>query len=174
VTVVARGLIAVSPDRSGRFTEHNANGFVVPRAIENQFLLARTWTPWKRVGSLVGAFKPDFSDAFAIGTEGTFFAPVGASTLFLAVNDVAGGYNDNSGQGFVANVVATDPVVFPTRLSLPANPTSGRPGLPEAAANLPRLNLELFRVDQARKIVEPVGYVAYAVYGTHGRNGGDR
>jgi hypothetical protein len=171
ITIVARGLIAVMPDPSGTLVSaasHNANGFIVPRLVEERFLLSRVWTPWQHVGSLIAAFKPDFSDSFVVGTEGTFFVPPDASKLYLAVNDIAGGYGDNSGQGFDVNVVATPPVTLPTKLSWPANPQLGLPGLPQPAANLPLLTIDVLRVDQAQKAVQPIGYVAYAVYATHG------
>lgn len=168
VTVVAHdGVISVSgPNETAvNFGSHNANGFAQPAFKGKTFLLAsRAFEPWVRTGALIGAFKADFSDSFFIGTANTFFAPPGAATLFLAVNDVAGQYGDNSGPGFDVNVIATPPPTLPTKLSQPANPKLGLPAIAEPAANLPMLVMDLVKVDPVKNVAIPVGYVAYAIY----------
>ncbi|HKE32365.1 MAG TPA: hypothetical protein VKD65_11620 [Candidatus Angelobacter sp.] len=175
VTVVARGQIAVfgQSDTGAAGQLHNANGFAARELDGQHFLLSsRVFPPWLFTGALIGAFKPDFSDSFFIGTEGTVFAPPEATTLFLAVNDVAGQFGDNSGAGFDLNVVATPPTVLPTKLSWPANPKLGLPAFPQPAANLPMLVIDFARVDAANKAIIPIGYVAYGVYDAHDGKGG--
>jgi hypothetical protein len=178
VTVVARGSIGVPlpeiplPKQDTAVAVlvqmHNANGFAAPQLDGGKFLLAsKERMPWQVTGALIGAFKPDFSDSFFIGTEGTFYATPGATKFYLAVNDVAGAYGDNTGAGFDVNVVATPPTSLPTTLSWPANPKLGLPALPPPAANLPLVAIDLFRVDQKRQALEPQGNVAYAIYATH-------
>jgi len=168
VTVVAHdGVISVSGanEIGVNFGSHNANGFAQPAFKGKTFLLAsREMEPWVRTGALIGAFKADFSDSFFIGTANTFFAPPGAATLFLAVNDVAGQYGDNSGPGFDVNVIATPPPSLPTKLSQPANPKLGLPAIAQPAANLPMLVMDLVKVDPVKQVAVPVGYVAYAIY----------
>ena len=171
MTVVARGSIGIvaNPDINRGLAQHNANGFVArPFESSKMLLTSRVTAPWTVTGALIGSFSPDFSDSFFIGTEGTFFAPPDASTLYLAVNDVAGQYADNVGSGFDVNVVATPPTILPTKLSWPANPKLGVPAIPQPAANLPLLNIDLAKVDNEQKAATPVGYVGYAVYDAHG------
>jgi hypothetical protein len=175
VTVVARGMIGAlsnQDDAGGNVQMHNANGFSARQLDGSKFLLSsKAFAPWQMTGALIGAFTPDFSDSFFIGTENTFYAKPGATTLYLAVNDVAGQYGDNSGAGFDLNVVATPPTTLPTKLSWPANDKLGLPGRPQPAANLPVLTIDFLRVDRAQNTTIPIGYVSYAVYDTHvGKN----
>jgi hypothetical protein len=172
VTVVARGQISILGEQNATGVVvgqlHNANGFPDRGLSGQQLLLSNKVTvPWKVAGALIGAFKPDFSDSFFIGTEGTFYVTPGATKLYLAVNDVAGQYGNNGGPGFDLNVVATPPTTLPTKLSWPANATLGLPGIPQPAANLPMLVIDLYRIDGKQKAAVPVGYVAYGVYQAH-------
>jgi hypothetical protein len=168
VTIVARGMIGVLPSGETPSVMHNADGFPARQLVEQKFLLAsKTTPPWMVTGALIGAFNPDFSDSFFIGTQGTFYATPGEKTLYLAVNDVAGGYGDNTGSGFDLNVVATPPSILPTKLSWPANPTLNLPAIPPPAANLPLLNIDVIKLDERYKAAIPIGYVTYAAYDAH-------
>lgn len=178
VTIVANGEISILQQDQASVAVpgsslNNANGFPQPRLQSVKFLLSsKAFTPWQVAGALIGSFQPDFSDSFFIGTEGTFFAAPTATKLYLAVNDVAGGFSDNTGPGFDLNVVATPPTILPTRLSWPANAQLGLPGIPQPAANLPIVAVDVMRVDPATKAILPIGYVAYATYATHEGNTG--
>jgi hypothetical protein len=176
ITVVATGRMSVSPGGSvaGQILEtHNANGFPTRESASGKFLLSsKVFVPWQVAGALIGAFSPDFSDSFFIGTDNTFYGTPGATKLYLAVNDVAGAFGDNSGEGFEANVIATPPTPLPTKLSWPANPQLGLPGFPQTAANLPMLAVDVMKVDPVNKAVIPAGNVVYAAYASNNGNTG--
>jgi hypothetical protein len=82
-------------------------------------------------GALIGSFDA-FKSSFVAGSEITLTAPQGAERLWLAVNDLDGGYADNSGRGFDVEV-ATLP-------SLRAPATAPR-AAQAAAVTLPQVNI---------------------------------
>ncbi len=171
ITIIANGQLSVLPSQvvaSPILQTHNANGFPARALASGNFLLSpKVFVPWQVAGALIGAFNPDFSDSFFIGTDKTFYGTPGATTLYLAVNDVAGAFGDNSGEGFEVNVIATPPTPLPTKLSWPANPQLGLPAFAQPAANLPVLAVDVMKVDRVNKAVIPVGNVLYAAYASH-------
>jgi hypothetical protein len=50
-------------------------------------------------GALIGSFDA-FKSSFVVGAEITITVPDGAEKLWLAINDLDGGYGDNRGRGF--------------------------------------------------------------------------
>lgn len=178
VTIVAEGLISVDRapiaaiagrGRANRrvYSTNGPDGFVAREPRGEYLLNSRSaYTGAEHVGALIGSFD-GFKTAFRIGGSSSFMVPDGATTLSLAVNDVAGQYGDNSGAGFSVTAVLTPPMFLPTRLSSPGNVNNGMPAGAEVGVNLPRLNIDVLRFDERRKLLRPAGYVSYAVYMSH-------
>ena len=171
VTIVAEGLISVDRTRPSLFHKEYArngpDGFVAKEPRGEYLLNAKgAYAGSEHVGALIGSFD-EFKTAFKIGGTSTFLVPDKVTTLWLAVNDVVGQYDDNSGKGFKVTAILTPPMFLPTRLASPGNANNGMPAGAELGANLPRFNVDVLRVDEKRKLLRPAGYVSYAVYVSH-------
>jgi len=174
VTIVAQGLLSIHSNSVVGSNMHNAWGFADPSLNGSTFLLpSRSFPSWLFAGALIGAFKPDFSDAFLIGPARTYFVTPGATQLYLAINDVAGAYGDNIGPGLDINVVSTPPTTLPTKLSWPGDAKLGLPAVAQPGANMPTFTVDVVKVDAAKKLATPVGSVSYGVYFSHEENGGN-
>lgn len=179
VTIIADGIINCDPINK-EIGSNGPNGIPVRFLVENKFLLPKDYyIPWQNFGALIGSFDK-FKTAFVIGADKTFLVPDKADTLYLAINDVDGKYDENTGEGFNLHVVITDPMFFPTRLTAIGNPKFGIPDLPQAGSNLPQLKIDVFQAFEMKgdsgmiKLLQPTGYVTYAVYDSHKeQNGGE-
>lgn len=168
VTIVAKGLITL--DRyDKRHPQNTPEGFSDRELSNKRFLMSPkgAYVPSENIGTLIGSFDQNFRTSFRIGGASSFVVPAKATRLFLAVNDIAGQYKDNTGKGFEINVVMTPPVLLPTRLAIAGNAAIGLPGRADPGANLPRLDIDLINLERAEKLLRPAGYVSYSVYGSH-------
>jgi hypothetical protein len=176
LTIIATGQIFLQPGE--RKTPNGPDGVQIKfdqnlttaAASAPRFLLNSSfYNPFDRVGALIGSFD-GFKTSFVIGSNSTFMVPEGASTLSLAVNDVAGGFSDNTG-AFVVNIIPSDPIIPPTRLALTAAPGLGVPVALQPGVALPQLQIDLYRRLPGRKprtgLLRPAGNAIYAVYGSH-------
>jgi hypothetical protein len=168
ISIVTNGLITLA-----RHAPNDANGYGDREQVERHFLLRRGfYRPEDYIGAVVASCDK-FNTSFVVGTDSTFIVPERCDTLFLAVNNIAGQYDDGKG-GFELSVMAGEPVALPTRLGArgsAANPKFGIPAQMQAGSILPQL---VFDVGQRtakpkQKIYRliPTGYVAYAVYDSH-------
>lgn len=164
VTIVANGLITVNGD----FPDTGPDGFAIPEMQKEEFLLRRNgaFAPQDNIGSLIGSFD-GFKTSFVIGGTRSFVVPDNAKVLSLAINDIAGRYDDNSGKGFSLSVTFAPPLYLPTRLALPGNPGNGLPAMVEAGAFLPQFLVDVMEIDEKSRFARPVGYAAYAIYESH-------
>jgi len=176
LTIIATGQIFLQPGE--RKTPNGPDGVQIKfdqnlttaAASAPRFLLNSSfYNPFDRVGALIGSFD-GFRTSFVIGSNSTFMVPEGATTLSLAVNDVAGGFSDNTG-AFVVNIIPSDPIIPPTRLALTAAPGLGVPVALQPGVALPQLQIDLYRRLPGRKprtgLLRPAGNAIYAVYGSH-------
>ncbi len=176
MTIITHGLINVDP-QNDRIRENDPNGFSDSTWSYARFLLPSDYHgPSQNIGALIGSFD-NFKTAFVIGADMTFLVPEGASQLSLAINDTSGAYDNNRGKGFELNVVITEPLFLPTRLAASGNPSAGQPARPRVGSNLPEFDIDVYQAiafpEQRDKLLQPTGYVAYAVYASHPRQGGD-
>jgi hypothetical protein len=179
LSIIATGDVQVGPERQ----PNGPDGFADKRLVEAQvqgngrdlprllMSAGSAYVAGEHVGALIGSFD-DFKTAFVIGGAATFQVPAHASTLWLAVNDEAGGYDDNRGQGFEVTVLRTPPSSLPTRLASAGNPNNGLPAAGGPGADFPRFTIDVFGVDAKRRALRPNGYVAWAVYASHEDEGG--
>jgi hypothetical protein len=168
VTIVAKGLITL--DRyDKRHPQNTPEGFSDREMGNKRFLMSPkgAYVPSENIGTLIGSFDQNFRTSFRIGGASSFVVPAKATRLFLAVNDIAGQYKDNTGKGFEINVVMTPPVFLPTRLAIAGNAAIGLPGRADPGANLPRLDIDLINLERAEKLLRPAGYVSYSFYGSN-------
>ena len=164
MTIIAQGLISVDPQR---FPPNGPNGFAL-REPERGFLLSSSnfVAASQAVGAVIGSFDK-FRTAFVVGSDTTFAVPAKATRLFLAINDQAGAYTNNTGQGFTINLVVSDPVFVPTRLASLPNQVPGAPARLRAGSNLPELDIDVMMLDRKLRQLRPTGYVAYGIYDSH-------
>jgi hypothetical protein len=101
---------AVDLDGRGPIPETGPDGRDVTRELgrERRFLLADA-SASKFGGALIGSFDA-FATSFLIGSEMTLTAPDKAEKLWLAVNDLDGGYGDNTGAGFDVEISTLPPL----------------------------------------------------------------
>ena len=163
VTIVANGLI-----RTGKEARpNNANGFgfsqeAITAPPRYQMLLQPGYyNPGQHIGALLGSFD-GFKTAFVVGTDSTFVVPKGATKLLLAINDQAGGYDDNSGQ-FEVNIHQSDPLVLPTAIGQEATVKDGIPVQLLAGSTLPKLDIDVMQL-VPKHWLRPTGYVSWAIY----------
>jgi hypothetical protein len=99
----------VDLDGQGPIPEIGPDGRDVTKELggERRFLLADP-TASKFGGALIGSFDA-FATSFFIGSEMTLTAPDKAEKLWLAVNDLDGGYRDNTGAGFDVEISTLAP-----------------------------------------------------------------
>jgi hypothetical protein len=169
VTVVANGLVNVSRDVK-RFSANGPDGFVDREMSQREFLLnpKGAFAGWQNIGALIGSFD-NFNTSFVVGGTRSFIVPDKVERLSLAINDVAGDYEDNTGKGFSLSVILTPPMFLPTRLASPGNPGNGLPVLAAPGVNLPQFHVDVLQFEERNKLLRPAGYVSYAVYNTHRR-----
>jgi hypothetical protein len=166
VNLVANGVIYVDPIR--KKPANGPDGFL-DREMQGEFLGARgSFNPQEHVGALIGSFD-NFRTAFLVGGSSSVIVPDNVSELSLAVNDVAGGFGDNTGRGFMVTAILSPPSDLPTRILAPGTPGNGEPARAVLGGDLPRLNIDVLQADERRKALKPAGYVAYVVYFTHER-----
>ena len=66
--------------------------------MRQQFLLHRgLYRPEDYIGAVIASCDK-FQTGFVVGMDSTFIVPEGCNGLMLAINDVAGRYDDNKGQ----------------------------------------------------------------------------
>jgi hypothetical protein len=181
ITIVANGLARFDQNDKQRPT--GPNGYT-NRELDDlkRFLLqVGPYDPSHYVGTLIGSFDK-FETSFVIGADESFLVPEDAEQLYLAVNDLAGRYEDNEGDGFTVHLVSTEPAFLPTRIATVGDPSRGIPPAPAPGANLPTLNVDVFQIVPLDPEVEAKydqmlmanGYVSYAVYSSSvGGSGGD-
>ena len=165
VSILARGLI-----NEGRHST-NANGFQDREQVRQQFLLHRgLYRPEDYIGAVIASCDK-FQTGFVVGMDSTFIVPEGCNGLMLAINDVAGRYDDNKGE-FDVFVTVGDPIRLPTRLAARgsvANPKLGVPAQMQPGSNLPQFVIDVaqrFKLPKDHRLV-PAGYVAYAIFDSH-------
>ena len=101
---------AVDLDGRGPIPVTGPDGRDVTKELGGQrrFLLADA-SASKFGGALIGSFDA-FETSFLIGSEMTLTAPDKAERLWLAVNDIDGGYGDNTGAGFDVEISTLPPL----------------------------------------------------------------
>ena len=167
VNIVAGGLIYVDPGR--KKPASGPDGFF-DREMNGEFLLSSksAYTGREHIGALIGSFD-NFRTSFLIGGSSSFIVPDNATDLSLAVNDLAGSFNDNTGRGFTVTAILSPPSDLPTRILAAGNPGNGDPARAALGGDLPRLNIDVLQADERRKGLRPAGYVSYVVYFSHER-----
>jgi hypothetical protein len=122
----------VDLDGRGPIPETGPGGRDVTKELgdNRRFLLANK-SAAKFGGALIGSFN-NFKTSFVIGTDMTLTAPPEVQGLWLAVNDIDGGYGDNTGDGFDVEI-ATLPPLLPAVILKTAAPAS--------QVTLPQLNI---------------------------------
>lgn len=164
ITIVTQGLIRTAGDN---VLPNDANGFNVREGQSNRMLLhPGHYQPLQNVGALIGSFDPGFKRAFVVGNNSSFIVPAKATRLYLAVNDFAGQYGDNTGK-FEVNVVVNNPQRLPTKLGGIPDVIAGVPVQMPAGSMIPRFDVDIMLSDKAHKLLLPTGYVSWAVYATH-------
>jgi hypothetical protein len=178
VTIVAGGKTRVLTDSlrngaDGRFNREYRNQ---PFLLDGNF-----YDPSAHIGALIGSFDGR-KGWFVIGADKSFLVPPGATTLWLAVNDLLKQYHDNTGS-FTVSVFLTGPHSLPTQLLTPTNPAIGQPVMANPATDLPQLDIDVFQslgltsyrgkpAPQGDRLLLPASYLVYAVTATHTRPGG--
>lgn len=173
LTLISTGMVNLGGILKGRNAGPDGFGNREFTQKERQFLLRLgILTPSEHIGALIGSFD-GFRTSFVIGAQSSLIVPDGADTLSLAVNDLAGEFDDNTGDGFEANILIGDLVSLPTRVGLAGNPAFGLPGVVAAGANLPQLQIDAYRrvPTKRRRIaaLRPAGFAVYAVFESHAR-----
>jgi len=171
LTVISTGMVNLGGIFKGR--NSGPDGFSSRELTqqEREFLLQLgILTPSQHIASLIGSFD-GFKTSFVVGSNSSLIVPEGTDTLSLAVNDLRGQYDDNTGDGFEANILIGDLVSLPTRVGLAGNPAFGLPGVVAAGANLPQLQIDAYRRIPTKirrnAALRPAGYAVYAVYESH-------
>jgi hypothetical protein len=136
----------VDLDGSGPWPAAGPDGQNLEKEIgERQFLGGQRSGQF--AGALIGSFTgfvaprietsianlPPRPSGFLIGAESTLVVPEGTDKLWLAINDVDGGYADNIGAGFAVEIS-----VLPSLNPAAARPTGGGMGAGEV---LPQVNV---------------------------------
>ena len=168
LSILTRGVINL-----GQRPPSNANGFVDREQFRRDFLLQRgPYRPEEHIGAVIGSCDK-FKTSFVVGTDYTFVVPERCERLFLAVNNVAGRYDESRGE-LELNVMAGEPISLPTRVGARgavAMPQFGIPAQLQPGSLMPQLVFDVsqrYRPPRLRTFVlNPTGYVAYAVYMTH-------
>jgi hypothetical protein len=170
VTLISNGGITVTTKQEK--PRSGADGYSDSTLRKMQFLLSREfYNPSQNVGALIGSFD-EFKTSFVIGNTMTFQVPEKAERLWLAVNDVDGGYDDNRG-GFNVTMVMSEPYFLPTNAAARASGIAGIPAMAQVGANLPQLDIESFNMVPVKgergleMLLEPLGYVSVAIYQSH-------
>jgi hypothetical protein len=175
VTILASGLINVNPTTQ-KVKDNGANGFLHKAAKGKQFLLpADYYEPSENIGAVIASFD-NFKTAFVIGADASFIVPKDVFSVSLAINDIDGQYDRNTGRGFTLNVIITEPQFLPTRLATPGHINLGIPARPQVGSNLPQIRINAYQLipvegpnGKKANILKPTGYVTYAIYKTHSR-----
>ena len=99
------------------------------KAAERRFLLSGE-TAFRFAGALIGSFDA-FKNSFLVGSELTLTVPDGTEKLWLAVNDLDGAYNDNTGNGFDVEASTLPPLQLPAKVTAAAQPQAAQVTLPQ-------------------------------------------
>jgi hypothetical protein len=177
ITIVAQGRIRVLGDT----LFNGANGRTDRESSHRPFLLRGSPVgPARHMGAVIGSFNK-FRTSFFIGADRSFIVPKGATQLSVGINDIVGQFKDNRDGAFTLYVGVTEPHRLPTQYVDPGNLKMDQPALAEPAANLPRLDVDVFQSTAVRPpagrstgsagglLIRPFSYVSYAVYETHPR-----
>ncbi|MBN1611436.1 MAG: hypothetical protein JW940_32685 [Polyangiaceae bacterium] len=136
------------------------------------FALPDAQSPARMVGALVGSWDGFNKSSFLIGQAKTVKAPPGARALYLAINDIKGGAQQQGGQGFQVRAFVT-----PTQqVFAQANPVVSRDPSREllhipTGANLPtwimrgsrRTGKVVVIEGKSFDVLEPVGSFGYII-----------
>jgi hypothetical protein len=168
VSVLTRGTVVVEKHQPS-----DANGYVNRDMVRQQFLLRPGYyRPDEHIGAVIGSCDK-FATAFVLGANSTFVVPEQCDRLLLAVNGVAGHFDDNKG-AFEVNVVVGEPLSLPARLparGAVANAKAGIPAQLEPGILLPQLVVDASQRFEKPKLkhfrLVPAGYSAFAIYATH-------
>jgi len=160
--VAATGEVDI--DGRGDLPPIGPNGQDVSKTIGEQrpFLLSGE-SARRYAGALIGSFD-NFASSFVIGTETTLTVPNGMKELKLAVNDMEGGYGDNTGTGFEVEISTLSSV------NAGGNSAPGFAIVPVAIAasaakvDLPQVNITA--TSSARVTVGDVSYNLLTNYGS--------
>src|SRR5205823_514962 len=104
-------------------------------------LPATYFNPLQHVGALIGSFD-NFKTGFVIGSDSTLVVPANAKFLYLAINDFAGQFKDNTGT-FQVNLNISNPQVLPTSMGLISSFQAGVPIQLPAGSILPKLSIDV-------------------------------
>jgi hypothetical protein len=96
---------------------------------ERRFLLSGE-TAFRFAGALIGSFDA-FKNSFLVGSELTLTVPDGTEKLWLAVNDLDGAYDDNTGNGFDVEASTLPPLQLPAKVTAAAQPQAAQVTLPQ-------------------------------------------
>jgi hypothetical protein len=147
----------VDLDGGGAIPASGPDGQDVSKSIGQRSFLLRGEFGSQYGGALLGSFD-NFASSFVVGSEGTVTVPNEVKDLKLAVNDLYGGFADNSGKGF--EVVASTLPAFTE-----ASP-AGAAAKPETAAakiTLPQVNITATSTTRLT-----VGQASYNLLTNHG------